>query len=415
MEYALIGERLGHSHSPWLHAQLGNDRYELCELAPDVLGDFLRARAFSGLNVTIPYKQAVIPWLDELEPSAAAIGAVNTVVNRNGRLIGCNTDLDGLLGLLAHAGLSLADKKLLILGTGGTAHTALAAARQLGAREAICVSRTAQPGAISYAEALREHTDAALLLNTTPVGMAPHTDAAPLDLTSFPRLEGVVDVIYNPLRTPLVQQAQALGIPACGGLYMLVRQAVCAAALFRGAPFAEDPTDALYRALLRRVENIVLIGMPTSGKTTVGRLLSEKTGLPFADTDEELVRRAGKPIPALFAEAGEAAFRDLETALLRELCATGGRILATGGGAILRAENLRLLRQNGRLFFLDRPLHELRPAPDRPLSGDRIRLRRLYVDRRAKYLSAADETLRIDAGRAEDYMKEVLALWENAR
>ena len=410
MEYALLTDRPLHSHSPRLHARLGAYRYELCPLPPAALPDFFARRDFRGLNVTVPYKQTVIPFLDALDPRAAAIGAVNTVVNRGGVLTGYNTDFDGLLGLLGHAGISLRGKKLLILGTGGTAKTALAVARHCAAAEALCVSRSPSGDAISYDAARTQHRDADVILNATPVGMQPHADAAPLDLAPFSRLSGVLDAVYNPLRTPLVQQAQALGIPASGGLYLLVRQAVCASALFQQKQFDPDPTDALYAALLRELQSIVLIGMPTCGKSTVARLLGERTGLPVTDTDAELERRTGKPISALFAADGEAAFRDLETAVLRELCASGGRIVATGGGAVLREENLRLLRQNGRLFFLDRPLSELRPAPDRPLSGDPDSLRRLYAARRDCYLRAADEVLRLEHAAPEAWAAALLSL-----
>lgn len=410
MDLGLIGGRLGHSHSPWLHAQLGSGDYRLVELTPEELPGFFARREFRGLNVTAPYKRAVLPYLDELDPLAAGIGAVNTVVRRGGRLVGYNTDCDGLAGLLRHAGIDLSGKKVLILGTGGASRTALAVCGQLGAARALQVSRSPSGGAISYEAARTQHRDAGVILNATPVGMLPDTAAAPLELSPFSGLCGVLDLIYNPLRTPLVQQAQTLGIPASGGLYMLVRQAVRASELFRGAPFAEDPTDALYRALLRRVQNVVLIGMPTCGKSTVGRLLAEKTGLPLVDTDARIEAQTGSSVSALFAARGETAFRDLETAALRACCQRGGQILAVGGGAILREENLRLLRQNGRLFFLDRPLFELQAAADRPLSGDRIRLRRLYTDRRAKYLRAADETLRIEGGSAEDYATAICGL-----
>lgn len=413
MEYALIGEHLSHSVSPQLHAAFGRYSYELCELPPDALGAFLRARAFLGLNVTIPYKQAVLPYLDEVDPSAAEIGAVNTVVNRDGRLFGYNTDLGGLEALLLRAGIGLAGKKVLILGTGGTAKTARAAAKRQGARELVCVSRTAQPGSVTYAEALAAHTDAEVILNATPVGMAPEADAVPIALAPFSRLEGLVDVVYNPLRTRLVLQAQALGVPAVGGLYMLVRQAAASCALFTGATVDPAQAEAAFRALRAQRENLVLIGMPGSGKTTVGRLLAEKTGRPFYDADEEIARCTGRTPAELLLADGEARFRALEAEALRELSKKTGCVIATGGGAVLDPENVLRLKQNGRLYALDRPLHELLPSPDRPLSGDRIRLRRLYTERRAKYLSAADDVLRIEGGGAEDYAAAILASWEN--
>ena len=400
--YYLIGERLCHSFSAEIHRRFGRYDYALRELSPADLGPFLKARRFAGLNVTMPYKQAIIPYLDRLDPQAAAIGAVNTVVNRNGVLWGYNTDFGAMAAAIRQllsarsgpdrdADRPLCEKKVLILGTGGTSETAQAVCSALGAAKSVRVSRTGKYEAVRFDDVLLLHRDAALILNCTPVGMYPDLDGMPLGPEGFPRLEGVFDCVYNPLRTRLILQAQACGIPAFGGLSMLVKQAALACAHFTGAPVSEAETEMILSALSRERENLVLIGMPGAGKSTVGRLLAKKTGKQFVDTDEELVKRTGKPISAIFAEDGEACFRDLEEAVVRDLALTGGRVIATGGGTVLREENVTRFKQNGRLFFLDRPPEALLPSPERPLADTAEKLKTLYRDRYPLYLAAADE------------------------
>ena len=405
--YGCIGEHLPHSFSVDIHAEIGGYSYTLKELAPQELPTFLAEKPFRGINVTIPYKQAVIPFLDGIDETAEAIGAVNTIINRDGKLYGYNTDLFGLTRLIRRTGLSLEGKKVLILGTGGTSRTASFTAKQLGARQVIRVSRTAREGALSYGDVLRDHTDAEIILNTTPSGMFPHLEEQPIFLKSFHCLEGVVDAIYNPLRSRLVLDARSRGIPAEGGLYMLVAQAVRASELFLDTKYPDELTDRVFETILRRKENIVLIGMPGSGKSSVGKILHEKTGLPFIDTDQEIVMNAGKPIASIFRENGEKDFRDLESTVILDYARRGGQIISTGGGAVLRAENVAALRMNSRLYWLDRNPSSLLPTDDRPLADTEEKMKQLYIEREPVYRAAADEIISAD-GTPEDTAEAIL-------
>ena len=363
MEYGLLGERLGHSFSPQIHRDLAGYDYQLLPTPPEAVEDLFARRAFQGLNVTIPYKRTVMPLCDEIDPRAAAIGAVNTVVNRNGRLTGYNTDIDGFLYMARRAGVDMAGKKVVILGSGGTSRTARAAAGELGAREIVTVSRH---GEDNY-QNLSRHADAQVLVNTTPVGMYPNWGQSPVSLESFPALEGVLDVVYNPLRTALLLQAEERGLPRSCGLPMLVAQAKRAAELFTGQNIDDSRAEAVLHGLRGQLTNIVLIGMPGCGKTTVGRALAGKLGRTFVDLDEEIVRRAGTSIPEIFAREGEAGFRERESALVREFGERTGLVVSTGGGVVTRRENYIPLKQNGLLLHLRRDPAAL-PTDGRPLS-----------------------------------------------
>ena len=363
MEYGLLGERLGHSFSPQIHRDLAGYDYQLLPTPLEAVEDLFARRAFQGLNVTIPYKRTVMPLCDEIDPRAAAIGAVNTVVNQNGRLTGYNTDIDGFLYMARRAGVDMAGKKVVILGSGGTSRTARAAAGELGAREIITVSRH---GEDNY-QNLSRHADAQVLVNTTPVGMYPNWGQSPVSLESFPALEGVLDVVYNPLRTALLLQAEERGLPCSCGLPMLVAQAKRAAELFTGQNIDDSRTEAVLHGLRRQLTSIVLIGMPGCGKTTVGRALAGKLGRTFVDLDEEIVRRAGTSIPEIFAREGEAGFRERESALVREFGERTGLVVSTGGGVVTRRENYIPLKQNGLLLHLRRDPAAL-PTDGRPLS-----------------------------------------------
>ena len=386
MEYGLLGETLGHSFSPQIHRALAGYDYALLPTPAEEVAPLLRRRDFKGLNVTIPYKQMVIPLCDEVEPRSAAIGAVNTIVNRDGRLMGYNTDIDGLIHLARRSGVDMAGKKVVILGSGGTSHTARAAARALGAAEITVISRR---GEDNY-QNLSRHADAQVLINTTPVGMYPRCGEAPVSLEDFPRLTGVLDVVYNPLRTALILSAEKRGLPCSGGLPMLVAQAWRAAELFTGTAIPEERMEAVLRELTARQRNVVLIGMPGCGKTTVGKALARRLRKDFVDVDEEIVRQAGRSIPEIFAQAGEEGFRALESDAVRAAGSRTGCVISTGGGVVTRRENLAPLRQNGVVIHLLRSLSAL-PSEGRPLS-QRTPAEELWRQRAPLYAAFADGT-----------------------
>ncbi len=406
MKYGLIGERLPHSFSKEIHALCAPYDYELCELGPAAVDGFMRAAEFEAINVTIPYKRTVIPYLDEIDPRAEAIGAVNTVVNRGGRLCGYNTDFYGLLALIRRENIEISGKKVMILGTGGTSHTAHAVAEALGAAKILTVSRTPKKeGEISYFEAENAHADAEIIINTTPVGMFPHPEATPINIEYFPHLCGVIDAIYNPLRTELVMSARERGIAAAGGLYMLVAQGVLASRVFLGDDIelamcdtaTAELCERVYKKILSDKENIVLTGMPSSGKSTVGRALSKKLGRELFDLDAEIVRAANMPITGIFEKFGEEHFRELESDVIRQIAGEKtGAVIATGGGAILRPENVRALKKSGRIYFIDRAPEHLMPTADRPTASDREAILRRYRERYEIYCSTADQRVATD-------------------
>lgn len=362
--YGLLGRKLGHSWSVPIHKALGCQDYRLIELEPEELAAFLRREDLGGVNVTIPYKRDVMPLCDEIDPGAQAIGSVNTIVRRSdGRLRGYNTDIDGFCYMARRAGISLTGEKVVILGSGGASLTAQAAARREGAREVVVISRS---GADNY-ENLARHGDAGIVVNTTPVGMFPGNGTAPVDLTVFPQCRGVLDVVYNPRRTALLLQARELGIPYCDGLPMLVAQAKAAEERFFETAIPDRENERILRQLRREMGNIVLIGMPGCGKSTIGQLLSEKTGREAVDIDQRIAQRAGCSIPEIFARGGEAEFRALEREETARAGALTGKILLTGGGVVKTPENYGALHQNGRVYHLLRDLETL-PTDGRPLS-----------------------------------------------
>lgn len=405
MRCGLLGRHLTHSYSPQIHSHLGNYSYDLFPKEPEELDGFLKSASFDGLNVTVPYKKAVIPYCKTLTPIAARLGAVNTIVRQpDGSLLGHNTDFFGFETMVRHTGLSVSGKKALVLGSGGASNTAVAVLEALGA-EVVIISRT---GENNY-QNLHWHADAALIVNATPVGMFPDNGTAPLSLSGFPRLEGVLDIIYNPARTALLLEAENRGLVTANGLEMLVTQAWESAQWFTGQPMEDGKLQSIYQLLRRQMENIVLIGMPGCGKSTVAHLLAEKTGKEFVDVDEAIVQKTGLSIPEIFEQQGEAAFRALETAVLSELGKQSGLVIATGGGCVTRAENYPLLHQNGHIFCLERDLNAL-PTDGRPLSRSTA-LSELYRVRKPLYDRFAD--VHVDNnGPVESTVSKILTLWE---
>ena len=383
MKCGLLGRKLGHSYSPQIHKQLGSYDYSLFEKEPEELENFLKDGDFSGLNVTIPYKKSVISQLSELTPIAAKLGAVNTIVRRDGKLVGHNTDYFGFQSMVAQSGLTVRGKKVLVLGSGGASNTAVAVLEEFGA-SVVVISRT---GENNY-ENLHRHTDAAVIVNATPVGMYPHVGVSPLDLVLFPNLEGVLDIIYNPARTQLLLDAQSRGLVTMNGLWMLVAQAKESAEWFTNSRISNEMIEKIHNNLRLKMENIVLIGMPGSGKSTVGKLLAAQLGKEFADADSAIIEKAGISIPEIFEQRGEEWFRAIESEVLAELGKRSGLVIATGGGCVTREENYPLLHQNGAIFCLDRDISCL-PTDGRPLS-QKGQLEEMYRIRTPLYHRFAD-------------------------
>lgn len=381
----LLGRKLGHSYSPAIHCQLADYEYKLYEVEPQELDTFLKSGCFDGLNVTIPYKKAVLPYCAALSPTARAIGAVNTLVRQpDGTLWGDNTDAYGFSLMLQASGAQVRGKKALVFGSGGASATAQYVLREQGAREVVVISRQ---GENNY-ENLSQHADAELAVNTTPVGMYPAVGQSVVDFSQLPKLEAALDVIYNPARTEFLLQAEHMGLKTANGLLMLVAQAKKSCEDFLGHPVNDERIFTVTRQLAAGMQNIILLGMPGSGKTTVGQLLAQKLGRTFVDADTVLEQDTGLSIPEIFRTEGEAGFRSRETAALRKLGAQSGLILATGGGCVTRAENYPLLHQNGTIFCLQRALDRL-PSSGRPVS-QRLGVEEIYRQRKAAYARFAD-------------------------
>lgn len=402
MKCGLLGRKLGHSYSPAIHSLLGDYEYCLFEKEPAELKEFLRHGDWDGLNVTMPYKKAVIPYLDSLTPTAEKAGAVNTIIRKDGKLIGSNTDYWGFQSMVLKSGLSPAGKKCLVLGSGGASKVVQSVLNSMEA-QTVVISRI---GENNY-ENISRHADAAIIVNATPVGMYPDTGVSPVDLDLFPHLDGVLDVIYNPARTQLLMEAERKGIVAMNGLWMLVSQAIEASSLMTGVPISEAKAEDVYRILRRQMENIVLIGMPGSGKSTIGRLIADKMGKTFVDTDAEIEKIAKKSIPRIFAEDGKAVFRALETQVLSEFGKQSGLVIATGGGCVTQEENNPLLHQNGTIFWLQRDLDRL-PTDGRPLS---VNLEEMLQLRQPMYAAFADATID-NNGLPQTTAAKIVAYWE---
>ena len=390
MSYYLIGHPLGHSCSPELHAYFGNEDYQLLDLPENGLKEFIRNGDYDGLNVTIPYKRLISAYMDVLSPRASQTGAVNTVVRlRDGRLMGDNTDIDGIEKLILSLGIDLEAKNVIILGTGGTSHTAAYVAEKHSAGSIQHVSRS---GVINYENVYEQCADAQILINTTPVGMYPDLEGCPIDLSRLNNLTAVIDVVYNPLRTTLTEQARRLGIPHVNGLKMLVEQARASEQLFFAGEITDEETNAVYERLKRQHTNIVLIGMPGSGKTSVGRILAAQSGREFYDTDQMIVDACAMEIPEIFEQYGEAYFREREREAVRKVSGLQGVIIAVGGGAPLSDVNKDYLRRNRRIYLLERSLTQL-DRTGRPLSSSAKVLEKMFEVRMPHYLALADQTV----------------------
>lgn len=401
MKCGLLGKSLAHSYSPQIHSHLVDYSYEIFEKQPEELEDFLRYGDFTGINVTIPYKKDVIPYCKELTDCARRMGAVNTIVRcADGSLIGHNTDYFGFLSTVKQMGIPVAGKKVLVLGSGGASGTAVVVLQELDA-EVIVISRS---GENNYNN-LQQHSDASVIVNTTPVGMYPNTGISPVNLNIFPHLEGVIDIIYNPARTQLILDAQKRGIPAQNGLWMLVAQAKEAAEWFAGTKIADSMIAEIHGKLRLQMENMVLIGMPGCGKSTIGRLVAQKLGKTFVDADAEIVNIAGMPIPQIFEQEGEPGFRVWETKVLADLGKRSGLVIATGGGCVTREENYPLLHQNSRIYWLQRDTSKL-PTDGRPLSQTG-HLEQMYAIRKPLYEKFADKIIANDST-PEDAVQEIM-------
>ena len=404
MKFGLLGRKLGHSYSPMIFDLMGGYRYDLFEREPEGIEDLLKNGDFDGLNVTIPYKKEVLQYLDEIDPLALRLGAVNTIVKKGGKLFGYNSDYYGFLSLVQRTRIEPPNKKVLVLGSGGASVTVRAVLEDLGA-QVVLISRS---GENNYTN-LDRHRDAALIVNTTPVGMYPHNGSAPLSLEGFTALEGVLDLIYNPARTQLLMECEKYGIPGFNGLWMLVAQAKQSAQWFLGRELPESLVSDIHQKLRDKMENIALVGMAGCGKSTVGRALAKETGKKFVDADAEVEDLAGKTIPEIFAQEGEEMFRRMETTVLAELGMESGLVIATGGGCVTREENYPLLHQNSRIIWLERCPARL-PTEGRPLS-QKTHPAQLYEMRKPLYKAFADATVDNNGTKGET-VTEILNLLE---
>lgn len=405
MKCGLLGRKLGHSYSPQIHAFLGDYSYELFEREPEDVEDFLKSGDFTAINVTIPYKKTVMPYC-KLTDTAKYMGSVNTIIRQqDGSLIGHNTDYFGFSSMVHRSGLNPRGKKVLVLGSGGASVTAVAVLKEMGAN-VIMISRSGE----NHYGNLHLHQDASIICNTTPVGMFPNTGVSPIDLTLFPNLEGVLDMIYNPSRTKLLMDTEQMGLISCNGLWMLVAQAKEAAEWFLDQKLPDDLIETVYHSMQMQMENLILIGMPGCGKSTIGELLAKELGKPFLDADRCLEEYFSNSIPTIFSEEGESGFRKKETFILEQLGKKSGLIIATGGGCVTKEENYPLLHQNGRIFWIRRDL-DLLPTDGRPLSQAN-KLSTLFEQRKSLYEAFADETADNNADPAGT-VKLIQSMWEN--
>ena len=396
MKYGLLGERLGHSFSKEIHEQINDYQYEITEVPFDKFDEFMTKHDFIAINVTIPYKEKVIPYLDYIDDAAKKIGAVNTIVNKNGKLYGYNTDYLGLRDLVLTNNIEVKNKKVLILGTGGTSKTSKAVFTDLGAKELVFASIDPVGDEISYEDAVKYHSDSEIIVNATPCGMYPNCDDLIIDISTFNKLVAVIDVIYNPLKTMLVRKALERGITAVSGLYMLVAQAVYASSIFTDTTYDKKIIDDIYKQIYNSKRNIVLIGMPTCGKTTISKVLADKLNKEVVDTDTLVEQEMGTTIKEYLKTHDETSFRDIETKVINNVSKLNNLIISTGGGVIKRKNNMEYLKANGVVIFIDRPLELLQVSDTRPLSSNQSDLEKLYYERYNLYCNYADIIVKND-------------------
>lgn len=387
-KHGLLGRSLSHSYSPEIHKELGDKSYKLYEKEPEELEDFIKNRKTGGFNVTIPYKKTVIEYADHLSNEVKEIGAANTLVKRKGEIYAYNTDIDGFLYMVSRSGLNLKGSKTIVLGSGGASLAVKAALKRLEPETVLTISRT---GKDNY-ENIYKHFDADYIINTTPVGMYPNCPASPLSLKEFKTLKGVFDLIYNPVKTELIIEAEELGIPAFSGLPMLVAQAVRSHELFTDTKVKKEEIERIIKEIRKKNENIILIGMPGSGKSTVAETLSKLTKRPVIDTDKEIVDSSGKTIAEIFKTEGENGFRKREMECIKECGKKSGMIISLGGGAVTRQENYMPLHQNGKIYCLERDIEKL-AVDNRPLSKDIKTLESLFLKRKECYNRFADKKI----------------------
>ncbi len=405
--FGLIGKTLKHSYSKIIHEKFGKYGYELFEVANGDLSGFVKNNSLDGFNVTIPYKKEIMPYLDEISKEALDIGAVNTVVKKNDKLYGYNTDFKGMIYMLSRADISLKDKSVMILGTGGTSNTAIAVCKHLGAKEIIVVSRS---GEINYNNCY-DFKEIDVIINTTPVGMFPDTNLCPIELSKFTKLDGVVDVIYNPYMTKLLYEAKRLKLKTTNGLPMLVAQAKYAMDYFLDGAFDDDIIEKVLRQMQGEMQNLVLIGMPSCGKSSIGERVAKILNRQFIDIDLEIEKQENKTIPQIFAEYGEEYFRKIEKQITQKTCSLSAKVISTGGGVVKDKDNLFALKQNGKVILITRDIEKL-ISDGRPLSKDKQSIKRLYDERKELYELFADQTVAND-GELIDAVKGVINAYEN--
>jgi shikimate dehydrogenase len=405
MEYGLIGEKLGHSFSKIIHEMIADYKYELKEIAKEDLDSFMKNKDFKCINVTIPYKTKVLPYLDFISDEAKKIGCVNTILNKDGKLYGYNTDYYGLKLLIQKQNVALTNKNVLILGTGGTSLTAKAVLADLGVSNIYQASRKNNDGLISYDDIY--NYDINYVVNTTPVGMYPNNLDKLIDINKFKNIIGLVDVIYNPINTNLVLDGKNKNIPSDGGLYMLIAQAVYAIKLFKNMEIDDSKIDEVYNMLIKQKQNIVLIGMPSCGKSTIAKLLEKRLNKALYDSDSEIEKIIDSDISSFMKSHGERQFRNIERSVIENLSKQNGIIISTGGGVILRESNMNNLKQNGIVVFVDRPLDKLIPTESRPLTSDKEALKKKYDERIDLYNEYADIKV-VNDTTLEDVVNEII-------